>query len=248
MPGMFDQLVTNPMSEMMGTRDYGVERGADIFATRAQLDQAHHALEQARSQIQQIDTKLRDTLSIAPFNGVIVSKNIEVGDTVQPGQALLIYEDLSLLQIVVDVPGRLIHSLKEDQTVSARIDGLNDEVNIKVSKIFPTSDPVRHTTRVKLTLSASSQASSGNYAEVMIPVSASTMKKRLLIPHSAVIERGGIPSVFVVNKQSQAELRLVRLGDVLPSGHVVILYGVKEHEQVLEKPPAFVTSGYEISQ
>ncbi|NOQ78210.1 MAG: HlyD family efflux transporter periplasmic adaptor subunit, partial [Gammaproteobacteria bacterium] len=194
LPGMFDQLMTNPMSEMMGTRDYDVERGADIFSARARLDQAHQSLEQARSQIQQIDTKLRDTLSIAPFNGVIVTKNIEIGDTVQPGQTLLVYEDLDVLQIVIDVPGRLIHNLKEGQPVSARIDGLNKEIIVKVSKIFPTSDPVRHTTRVKLTLPATNEVSPGNYAEVWIPVSKNAMQKRLLAPSSAVIERGGIPS------------------------------------------------------
>jgi len=248
LPGMFDQLVTNPMSDMMGTRDYGVERGADIVAVRALLDQAHQALEQARSQIQQIDTKLRDTLSIAPFDGVIVTKNIEVGDTVQPGQALLVYEDLDVLQIIIDVPGRLIHNLQQGQSVNARIDGLDEDVSVKISKIFPTSDPVRHTTRVKLTLPATSQVSAGNYAEVWIPVSKSAMQKRLLVPSTAVIERGGIPSIFVVNQNNQAELRLVRIGENLSSGDVVILYGVKENEQVLDKPPAFVTSGYEVKQ
>jgi multidrug efflux pump subunit AcrA (membrane-fusion protein) len=246
LPGMFDQLMTNPMSEMMGTRDYDVERGADIFSARAQLDQAHQALAQARSQIQGIDTKLRDTLSIAPFNGVIVTKSVEVGDTVQPGQTLLVYEDLDVLQIVIDVPGRLIHNLKEGQPVSARIDGLDKEIVVKVSKIFPTSDPVRHTTRVKLTLPATNEVSPGNYAEVWIPVSKNALQKRLLAPSSAVIERGGIPSIFVVNKQNRTELRLVRIGELLPSGHVVILYGVKENERVLDKPPAFITSGYEI--
>jgi len=104
MPGMFDQLITNPMSEMIGTRDYGVERGSDIFAARVRLDQAHHALAQTRAQIQQIDTKLRDSYSIAPFAGIIVSKQIEIGDTVQPGQTLLVYEDQSILQIILDVP------------------------------------------------------------------------------------------------------------------------------------------------
>lgn len=246
LPGMFDQVFTNPMAEVMGTRDYDVERGADIYATRARLDQAHHAIEQARAQIQQIDTKLRDTLSIAPFDGVIVTKHIEIGDTVQPGQPLLVYEDLNVLQIVVDVPGRLIHNLTEGQQVTARIDGMKDEIPVRVSKIFPTSDPVRHTTRVKLTLPAASHVSSGNYAEVWIPASKSATRERLLVPSSAVIDRGGIPSVFVVNQQNRVELRLVRVGDVVPSGHVVILYGVKEKERVLDNPPAFVTSGYEI--
>jgi len=108
MPGMFDQIFTNPMSEIIGSRDWDVERRADIYNTETQLYQAQHGLEQALAQIQQIDTKLRDTLSIAPFDGVVVTKNIEVGDTIQPGQPLLIFEDLTVLQIVSDGRGRLI--------------------------------------------------------------------------------------------------------------------------------------------
>ncbi len=246
LPGMFDQLVTNPMTDFMGTRDYDVERGADIAAARAQLDQAHQALEQARFQIQQIDTKLRDTLSIAPFDGVITTKNVEVGDTVQPGQSLLVYEDLSALQIVVDVPGRVIHNLKEGQFVDAKIDGLKNEIRVKISKIFPTSDPVRHTTRIKLSLPDTGLVSSGNYAEVWMPITKTTQHKRVLIPSTAIIERGGIPSVFVVNEKNQAELRLIRTGEVLSSGQVVIQYGVNENERVLDRPPAFITSGYDI--
>ena len=248
MPGMFDQLFTNPMADMMGTRDYDVERGADIFASRAQLDQAHQALQQASAQIQQIDTKFRDTLSIAPFDGVIVKKSIEVGDTVQPGQPLLIYEDISELQILADMPSRLVKSLREGQDLSARIDGINTEIEVKVSKIFPTSDPVRHTTRVKFSLPVTTDVSPGNYAEVWIPVSKGASKKRFLVPSSAIVARGGLPTIFIVNQQNQVELRLVRVGRLLSSGEVVIDYGVSETDRVLDKPPAFVTSGYVIKQ
>ena len=248
MPGMFDQLFTNPMSDMMGTRDYDVERGADIFASRAQLDQAHQTLQQARAQIQQIDTKLRDTLSIAPFDGVIVKKSIEVGDTVQPGQPLLVYVDISELQIVADMPSRLVKSLKEGQSLRARVDGVNTKIEVEVSKIFPTSDPVRHTTRVKFSLAVTTDVSPGNYAEVWIPVSKGASKKRFLVPSSAIVIRGGLPTIFVVNQQNQVELRLVRVGRLLSSGEVVIDYGVSEIDRVLDKPPAFVTSGYVIKK
>ncbi len=247
MPGMFDQLVTNPMSEMMGTRDYGVERGADIFSSRAQLDQAHQAMEQAREKIFQLDAQLRNSMSVAPFDGVIVSKKIEVGDTVQPGQTLLVYEDLSQLQIHIDVPGRAVHHLKKGQQLKARLDNLNSEIKVRISKIFPTSDPLRHTTRIELALSKESQAAPGNYAEVWIPTSQNNTKNQFLIPASAVVMRGGIPSIFVVKQNNQVELRLARLGETLASGQIIILYGVKENEKVVDKPPAFMRSGYKIN-
>jgi hypothetical protein len=53
---------------------------------------------------------------------------------------------------------------------------------------------------------------------------------------------------MVVNEQNKVELRLVRLGDRLSTGDVVVSYGVRANEKVLDNPPAFVTSGYEIKQ
>ena len=246
LPGMFDQVITNPLSEIIGTRDYGVERGSDIFAARVRLDQAHHALAQARAQIQQIDTKLRDSYSIAPFNGVIVSKKIEIGDTVQPGQTLLIYEDQSILQIILDVPESLLSNIKEGQSLTARLDSRQQSIPVIVTKIFPSSDPLRHTTRVKLNLPDNNHASPGNYAQVWIPVEKNKHKQQLLIPASAVINRGGTPSVFVVNNNNQAELHLVRVGDTLNNGLLVILYGIKKSDRVLDNPPSFMTSGYQV--
>jgi len=61
-----------------------------------------------------------------------------------------------------------------------------------------------------------------------------------------VISRGGIPSVFIVNNNNQAELHLVRVGDTLKNGQVVILYGIKKSDRVLDRPPSFITSGYQI--
>ncbi|MDJ0832414.1 MAG: efflux RND transporter periplasmic adaptor subunit [Gammaproteobacteria bacterium] len=246
MPGMFDEVFSNPMSEFMGIRDTSVERGADLYGGQSRVQQAQYAIDQVLAQIRQIDSKLRDSMSIAPFDGVIVSKNIEVGDTIQPGQPLLVYEDLSILQIVVDVPDRQLPGLVEGQLLTAQVDGINRPTNVRISKIFPTSDPVRHTTQVEFTLPLDTRAAPGNYAEVWIPVGGGGDSERLLVPAAAVIERGGLPSIFVVNQQNLLELRLVRVNEILPSGMAVIRYGVKANERVVVNPPSYLTSGRSI--
>lgn len=246
LPGMFDEVFSNPVSEFMGIRDPSVERGADLYGGQSRVQQAQYAIDQVLAQIRQIDSKLRDSMSIAPFDGVIVSKNVEVGDTVQPGQPLLVYEDLSILQIVVDVPDRQLQGLVEGQLLTAQVDGFARPTNVRISKIFPTSDPVRHTTQVEFTLPLDTEASPGNYAEVRIPVGGGADSERLLVPASAVIERGGLPSIFAVNQQGRAELRLVRVSEILPNGMAVIRYGVKANEQVVLDPPAYLTSGQSI--
>jgi multidrug efflux pump subunit AcrA (membrane-fusion protein) len=243
-PGMFDQMFTNPMSDFMGTRDYGMERRADVYSSSTQLEQARNALWQAHSQIQQIDAKLRDSRGIAPFDGVIVKKHVEIGDTVQPGQPLLEFADTQVLQIVSDIPARLSTMLRQGEEVPATLDISDEAVNVRVSTIFPMADISRHTIRVKFDLPEGTKAAAGTYAEVKIPDELSPSAERPVVPASAIVWRGGLPMVFVVGENRRTALRLVRLGETLRSGEMVVLSGLHENDQILDKPSPGMTSNF----
>jgi multidrug efflux pump subunit AcrA (membrane-fusion protein) len=243
MPGMFDQVFTDPMSSFMGTRQPGMERHADIYAGGTQMEQARSALAQAYAEIQQIDSKIRDSRSIAPFDGTITKKHIQAGDTVQPGQPLLEYADMNSLQIVADIPARMLQSVREGDEIPAKID-INDEfINVKVSTIFPMADPSRHTIRVKFDLPPNMNVAAGVYAEVRIPDAHANGADRPVVPASAIVWRGGLPMVFVVNENNRAALRLLRLGETLRTGEVVVLSGLNEDDKVLDKPAPGMASG-----
>ncbi len=111
----------------------------------------------AQSQIQAIDAKLRDAQSLAPFDGVIVKKYIEEGDTMQPGQPLLVFADVEYLQIMVDVPARLRPGLREGMMLDAQLDVGSQIVPVRVAQIFPMADAQRHTVKVKFDLPQASQ-------------------------------------------------------------------------------------------
>lgn len=128
MPFMMDRMFTEPMSSMFGRSEPYLDRSADLNNYSTRIDQAHSALLQAQSQIEQINAKLRDAIGKAPFDGVITEKLAEVGDTVQPGQPLLKFSDVDHLQIKVDVPARLGSTLKEGDILSARIDAIESNV------------------------------------------------------------------------------------------------------------------------
>jgi len=242
MPGMMDQMFTNPMSSMMGTRQPGAERHADIYASGVRIESARAALEQARSRIEEIDASLRDARSVAPFKGVITKKYIEVGDTVQPGQPLLDFADTSLLQIQTDVPVRLAPGLNEGMQVAARLDTSGELLAVTVAKIFPTADTMRHTVRVKFELPGDARAKAGMYATVVVPDRQSQDRELLLIPQSAVIWQGGLPMVFVVDTQGRASLRLVRVGDSVGLDGINILSGLSEGDDIVIRPrPGLVT-------
>jgi len=243
MPNLMDQMFTNPMSSFLGTRQPGVDRGAQVYARGTQVEQARQAFAQAASRIQEIDAKIRDSKGVAPFAGVITGKLAEIGDTVQPGQPLLNFADPSQLQVQADLPSRLVPGLREGQQMNARLDVVQGYVPVSVARIFPTADPVRHTVRVKFDLPRDIAVAPGTYAEVLVPGGGTASRGVLAIPPSAVVSRGGLTMVFSVTDDNRADLRFVRLGEPVGPDLVRVLSGLKEGDRVVRQPPPGLTSG-----
>ncbi|MBF0188298.1 MAG: efflux RND transporter periplasmic adaptor subunit [Magnetococcales bacterium] len=247
---MVDEMFTNPFSEMMGYTSPELARRASIYNSGTNIDQARFSLMQAQAGIQELNAKLRDTKTIAPFDGVIVRKFIEKGDTVQPGMPLLAYADTRHLQIQVDVPARLMRGIQKDMTIPAKVDVSDVIVNTRVAQIFPMADPQRHTITVKLDLPEDAPGGPGIYAEVTIPDVASPQKNESpIIPRSAVIWRGSLPNVMLVNGNNEPVLRIVRLGGVLPGSDMVsVLSGLTAGERIVKHPTTAMRKGWKKSQ
>jgi multidrug efflux pump subunit AcrA (membrane-fusion protein) len=242
-PNLFDQMFTRPMEDMVGDRDRGAERYADIYSSNIQIQQARNSMMQARSEIAAIDAKLRDARSVAPFDGVIMEKYIEVGDTVQPGQPLLDYADVEYLQVLVDVPARLRPGLSEGMMLQAELDVGDQIVPIRVAQIYPMADAQRHTVKVKFDLPQGVSAP-GMYAEVMVPDFNAPTREHPVIPASAIRYNGSLPGVYVRGPDGEPQLRLIRVGENLGGGFVTVLSGLRPGEQILRDPPARITSGW----
>jgi len=242
MPNMFDQMFTQPFAQSFMPGNVGgdrwVDRQADIYGFGTQLTQAHNQALAAQSQIEEIDAKLRDARSFAPFDGVITRKVIEEGDTVQPGQPLLEFADLTYLQVEVDVPVRLMPGLKKGMLVPARLDVGNVRVDVRVAQIFPSADPVRHTVTVKFDLPVNVPGGPGMYAEVMVPDISTGVTSVPVIPDAAVLWRGSLPAVYVATDDNRAELRLIRLGDYVGSHEVAVLSGLQIGDRIFVSPPS----------
>lgn len=243
LPSLFDQFFTRPMGDMMGYGDPSVERYSNLYQRGYQMEQARNARLRAQSELSQIESKLRDTKSVAPFDGVIVKKLVEVGDTMQPGQPLLQFADTQYLQIQVDVPARLMPGLNKGMLVSAILDVHNAPVNVRVAQIFPMADPQRHTVTVKLDIPTGAPAAPGMYAEVLIPDANAPVTNVVVIPTAAVIQRGSLPMVEVAKGQEKKELRVVRLGEYVDADHVTVLSGLNAGDFVYLQADKIPPSG-----
>jgi len=221
-----------------------VVRDVDLYSQGTNVSQAQSGIYGARSRIDEIDAHLRDTRTISPFEGVVVKKLAEVGDTVQPGQALLKFSDTRFLQLKVDVPARLVSALSVDMIVPAKLDVGDTYIDVRVAQIYPTADSQRHTVTVKFDLPNGVPGGPGMYAEVMIPDVNTPIEDMPIIPTSAIVRRGSLPAIFVLAHDNTAEMRLVRLGDEVDHEHVAVLSGVRPGEQIFVSPPPGIKSGW----
>lgn len=259
LPHLFDQFFTKPISEFMSESDENIDRRTELHGYSTQIRQAQNSLLQARSQIEQIDAKLRDAVGKAPFSGVIIKKFVEVGDTVQPGTPLLQFADIDHLQIEVDVPARLERGLNLSDTMVAKFDVANTPIQVKVAQIFPMADPQRHTVKIKLDvpkLPEGVRTGPGQYVQVEVPDVTAESQVLPVIPRQSIVWRGSLPSVYV--KNGKRELRLLRLGnDIDPSliknasipfsNLVTVLSGLKEGDIVELDPTPGVASEWKVA-
>ncbi len=224
---------TNPMQSFSGSSSPGMDRHAQLYQYGTQVEQARSQLASARANIEEIDTKIRDAKSVAPFKGVITRKLVEIGDPVQPGQPMLQFADMSQLQIKVEVPARLMPGVKKGMVFPARLDVGDIDIQARVVQIFPIADPDRHTVTVKLELPAGAPGGAGMYAEVMITDVNAKVRELPVVPKAALVWRGSLPGIYVMNEHNKRELRLVRTGDDVGMDGIAILSGLRIGERVI---------------
>ena len=211
MPAMMDNFITRPMADMMlNNYDSDMGRYSDLVTSASGVSQARGSLQQAYSQLQEIDAALLNAKGIAPFEGVILQKMAEVGDTVQVGQPLLRYGFVKYKRLQADVPASLMSQVTMGMVVPVKINR-GVETMAKVSQIYPVADAEHHTVTVKFDLPVDVVAAPGMYAEIYLSNPQTTDEPVVMIPRTALLSGRSLPSVLVVENGSSS-LRLVRLG------------------------------------
>ena len=195
--------------------------------TQQEFDATQSRARIARASVTEAETMLGYTKITAPFDGVITSKLSDVGDLAAPGRPLLKMEDPQALRFEADVPEAIIARIKPDAVLPVRVGG-QPEISGTVTEISPASDPNSRTFLVKLDLPQSAGLRGGLFGRVGVPVGESSV---LRVPSSAVVQRGQMEIVFVLDKD-HAVLRLVKTGKHI-GNDLEILSGIESNEKVI---------------
>lgn len=244
-PGMFS-MFTDPMLKISGQGNPEFDKFANRTSRYTQYQQAKNRLTQAENNLKQVEEKLKDANVSAPFDGVIVAKSVNEGDVVNPGQTLIEFANIKDLQVEVNIPSRLVRSLKMEKAYRIKLDIANIVVEAKLSQIYPIADNAKHSVKVKFDLPPNTPVLPGAYAEVEIFETDSGILTPV-IPEQAIMWRSSLPSVFVVNPQTnKTELRFIRLGEQVGKNKKSVLSGLKVGERIVANPNILMVSGMDI--
>ncbi|MEZ5461996.1 efflux RND transporter periplasmic adaptor subunit [Dokdonella sp.] len=220
------------------------KRTSDIYArklvAKAQLDQerarrdaAKAALVAAQAQAREVGQQMDYTVVRAPYSGIVTERYVQIGETVQPGQPLMAGVSLKDLRVSVQVPQSAITAIRAMQSADILLDS-EESKRVKASKVtvFPYADPATHTFTVRLELPGDN---TGLYPGMTVKAAFATGEaRRLMLPVSALVQRGELQAVYVVDGNT-VRLRQIRSGRRIGE-NVEILAGLADGERYALDP------------
>lgn len=136
----------------------------------AMLDSAQVMVEQASIKAKQMATIFNYLKMKAPSDGVVVQKNIKVGDMVMPGMLTIMLVDTENLEIDVSLSEGIIGRVKEGQKLVVKIPSINYRTVGTIHAIIPDANPITHKINMRVSFDkGDSNVFPGMYAKVIIP-------------------------------------------------------------------------------
>ena len=219
---------------------------AGQYVSKLQLDQARSARDAAiaardaaRASLAQAAQQSGYTVVRAPFSGVIASRDVEPGETVGPGRALLRVYAPGELRIEVAVPQTRAEAIRRDPRATVVLPGGREVAPAEVI-VFPAADAASHSVNVRVRLpDLDPLPAPGTTAKVVFDADAqggTAGNAPLRIPASAIAQRGELSAVYV-KQGDRLLLRQLRLGARV-GDQVEVISGLRAGDVVASDPVA----------
>jgi RND family efflux transporter MFP subunit len=190
----------------------------DFDAAKAQYDATQAELRAARAGTNEAQVALGDTSLLAPFNGDIVKKNVELGAFVGPGSPVLAIANTNTVKIVIGVPDTMVRSLKLGEPVDVNVDALpNQTFHARISRMASAADPTTRNFEVEVAIpNREHLLKAGMIGSVQFANSGDVRQEAsLLIPISSIVQApNGKYGIFLVSPSSDGEIARLRTVEV----------------------------------
>ena len=191
----------------------GASPQATLDAARTQEAVAAAQVGTAEARVRSSEAQLSYTVIRSPLTGVVIQKNVLVGEMVAPGGftsqqstgAIVRIADPRSLEVEADINESYIARLKRGQPAEIKIDAVPDRVyHGKLRQIVPTADRVKAVVQVKVTVDDADErlvpdmSTTVTFLGAGVDRLALAAKPKLFVPRSAVRQAGGATFVFKV--------------------------------------------------
>lgn len=226
--------------------------GASLDTAKARFDKAKAAVASLNGAIGVAQANLRatavaveQTLIRAPFDGVVLTKNANVGDIITPFSsaadskgAVVNMADMSTLEVEADVSETSISKISVGQPVQIQLDAFPDlRIPGKVSRTVPTVDRSKATLLVKIEFIERDPRvlpdMSAKVSFLTRPLTEAEKTPVTAVQSSAVTKRDGKDVVFVIENDIAKQTAIVVAGKI---GDLLQVSGVKPGEKVVISP------------
>ena len=199
-------------------------------ATEEKYNDIKYNYENSKIQLEQIRQQITDGNIIAPISGVVVAKNLEAGEFVNPGTVIASVVNVSSLKAAVMVNEKDVYKLKNGQQAVISSDVFPGKTfRGQISFISPKGDD-NHNYRVEVEVNNAGQSlKAGTYVKVMFGIN--QQSDALQIPKKALAEGMKNPFIYVV-KGNGVEQRKLVLGRELGE-NVEVISGLQQGEVVV---------------
>ncbi|MBI3693900.1 MAG: efflux RND transporter periplasmic adaptor subunit [Acidobacteria bacterium] len=219
----------------------GAEAALQISLSKRQQLDARHG--QAEAEVAAARIAAGYGTLAAPFAGLVSERKADAGTLATPGAPLLVLEQEGPLRLEASVDESRLRLVRVGQTVPVTLEGLDRTVDGRVAEIAPAVDAATRSFLAKIDLPAVAGLRVGMFGRAAFPAEKRSV---LLAPAAAVVERGQIRSLYVVEGDT-ARLRFVTLGESRGDRREV-LAGLDPGEQVILNPPAALEDGARVTR
>ena len=213
---------------------------AEKFVAPRVVEESQASLQVAEAQMALAQARLGRMRIVAPFDGTVGIRNVNLGDYVKDGADLVNLEDSSSLYVDFRVPERFQGKLATGQRVKVELDALPGQVfQAKVQALDPLVDANGRSVAVRAVLPGVGQSPlrPGMFARTTTVFSVSDAA--LVVPEEAIVPQGGKQFVFVLDAQGEGDAKKllsrkveVKLG-ARNNAQVQLVSGVKEGDTVV---------------
>ncbi len=230
----------------------------DAADSRVQLAKA--SLDQAVATLKVQQTQLDFTEIRAPFDGVVVKKMAEVGESVAPippgvnistaSGAIVAMADMNSLEAEVDVNEANVGQLKQGDPADITVQAIPDKTYKGVLRqVIPTADRTKATVTVKVSIVDKDgliKPEMSCNVTFLQPAKKSeqnnaTPQRIVTIPKDAITTRDGKQVVYVIEDNKAREVAVVT-GNELKGG-IIVKSGLTGNETLVDNPPQKVVDG-----